>query len=240
MRLVEEIAKGSDPNVYFSSSINLKASSSKRSMYSSSNSTLSRKRLAAGAYNISQLQANVTDSQINEYLIESKKSVKRLQQLDRENHADSGANGSGGTGSSGGGTSSAPGNKIELPKSGYNVDFKGFSSSDYPIFDLVSYSQSINKNINARTYKVGKTVHTRKILASRKTLNNYYDEDVHSTNIIKGEKYYSVIDDDHALIPGKKLCSICGSNAVNVCVKCGSRFCGLACSTVHKETRCTY
>ena len=123
MGLVEEIPKGSDPNVYFSSSINLKAS---KSMYSSSNTDQTRKRLAAGSYNFNQLEANAHDSSLNENLIELRKSAKRHQEIDRENYNEHQV-------------------KIELPRSGLHVNFKGFVSDDYPIFDLINYSNNVNE-----------------------------------------------------------------------------------------------
>lgn len=215
---VEEIPRGSDPNVYFSSSINLKAS---KSMYSSSSSGQTRKRMAAGSYNVSQLEANARDSSINENLIETRKSIKRHQEIDRENYNDQNQQ-----------------VRVELPRSGLNIDFKDFNSDYYPIFDLINYSNNVNKNANSRRFKLGQTPATRKILTSRKTINNYMDEDVEHAKIVKSDGLYSNIDDELSL-PGKKLCSICGSNAPNRCVRCGARFCSVKCLTIHKEARCS-
>lgn len=217
MNFVEEIPRGSDPNVYFSSNINLKAS---KSGYSSSNTDQSRKRMATGAYNLSQLEANAHDSSINENLLEVRKSMKRFQEIDRENYVDQHS-------------------KLDLPRSGLNVDFKNFNSEDYPIFDLINYSNNINKNKNSsRRVKQGQTPATKKILASRKTINNYMDDDIVHAKIIKEGKIYPKMDATHAL-PGKKLCSICGSDSPNRCVRCGTRYCGVKCLTIHKETRCS-
>lgn len=217
MVLVEEIPKGSDPNVYFSSSINLKAS---KAMYSSSNTEQSRKRLAAGSYNLTQLEANARESNLNEDLIEVRKSTKRHQELDRENYNEQQA-------------------KIELPRSGLGVNFKRFNSDDYPLFDLISYSNHVNKGLGAKRFKQGQTLNTRKVLMSRKTANNYYDEDPDHSKVIRGDRLYSNKDHSQLLLPGKKLCSICGSNAPNQCVRCGVRFCSVQCLAVHKETRCS-
>ncbi|ODV62209.1 Vps71p ASCRUDRAFT_69033 [Ascoidea rubescens DSM 1968] len=244
MPFVEEISRGSDPNIYFSSSINLKYTSSHR--YKKFSTSNSRKRFKPGAYNLQNLQlqnenenekilSGIDNNNENkneevnynefENLIEERQSNKRLQELNKENYNESSF-------------------KLELPKSGLNISFKNFNKSSYPNFDLMSYSNQVKNQDQYQTKKVrqGLTANTRKILSSRKTLSNYIDEEdsPEIKKLLFDEKNSSIYPKRNFYnLPGKKLCSICGSSAMTKCVKCNSRYCSVKCYDVHNETRCS-
>ena len=38
--------------------------------------------------------------------------------------------------------------------------------------------------------------------------------------------------------PARKLCGVCGLSGIYSCKRCGSKSCGIKCSTVHKEEQC--
>jgi zinc finger HIT domain-containing protein 1 len=40
------------------------------------------------------------------------------------------------------------------------------------------------------------------------------------------------------VVPGRKLCSVCGYEGSYTCARCGARYCGRTCLGSHKETRC--
>ncbi|PRT53562.1 SWR1 complex subunit vps71 [Wickerhamiella sorbophila] len=80
--------------------------------------------------------------------------------------------------------------------------------------------------------KAGKTVNSRRILASRRTLANHLDDDQSAT-----QKFLSMAARPSPY-PSRPKCSICGYFSNAVCIRCGARYCSLACMNVHTETRC--
>ncbi|KAK9479489.1 hypothetical protein V1514DRAFT_328063 [Lipomyces japonicus] len=82
-----------------------------------------------------------------------------------------------------------------------------------------------------RTF-AGKTVATRKILTSRKTLTNLFDEDEH------GAAAFQSVAAQPSVYPGRHLCSVCGYWGTITCTRCSARYCSLACQDTHRETRC--
>lgn len=80
--------------------------------------------------------------------------------------------------------------------------------------------------------RVGATVNSRRVLASRKALNNHLDDDENSANIYKNAAVQA------SRYPVKKLCSICSYWSSIVCIRCGATLCSLGCSNTHDETRC--
>ncbi|ODQ78470.1 hypothetical protein BABINDRAFT_39213 [Babjeviella inositovora NRRL Y-12698] len=213
--LVQEIPKGYNPNVYFSSSINLSkkplavfekpatptpliagAESDAQLDTPAELTSLQRGKRNTGVvnYNISQLSQQSTTTYVQQTsqatltLLEERKSSKRFQELDRENYAQD--------------------KTFEIPKNGFT------------------------KN------RTGVTHNTKRILASRKNLGNYIDElDDQTIGLVFNLESYE--DKNTTNKNAIKLCSICGNNASMKCVRCGVRFCCLKCNNLHNDTKCT-
>ncbi|KAK9325038.1 hypothetical protein V1517DRAFT_315837 [Lipomyces orientalis] len=78
----------------------------------------------------------------------------------------------------------------------------------------------------------GKTPAVRRILASKKNLSNLFDEDETGA----GEFYSAAVEPSR--YPTRHLCSVCGYWGSITCIRCGARYCSLACEDTHRETRC--
>ncbi|KAK9355989.1 hypothetical protein V1523DRAFT_403447 [Lipomyces doorenjongii] len=78
----------------------------------------------------------------------------------------------------------------------------------------------------------GKSPAVRRILVSKKTLSNLFDEDETGT----GEFYSAAVVPSR--YPTRNLCSVCGYWGSITCIRCGARYCSLACEDTHRETRC--
>ncbi|ODV97488.1 hypothetical protein PACTADRAFT_47399 [Pachysolen tannophilus NRRL Y-2460] len=116
--------------------------------------------------------------------------------------------------------------KIEVPKEGF--DYFGNSSKNLNVM-----------NKSGRRFKLGSTPNTKRILSSKKNLNNYLDED--TSNILKIWANLETRDNTNQInaVPELKTCSICGNNSSYTCVRCGTRFCSIKCGDTHNETRCS-
>ncbi|KAK9466263.1 hypothetical protein V1512DRAFT_264234 [Lipomyces arxii] len=79
---------------------------------------------------------------------------------------------------------------------------------------------------------VGKTAGVRKILTSKKVLSNMFDEDDAAA------REYSAAAVGPSVYPARHLCSVCGYWGFVTCIRCGARYCSLACEDTHRETRC--
>ncbi|CCH43039.1 Vacuolar protein sorting-associated protein [Wickerhamomyces ciferrii] len=207
MTLVEEINPRIDRDSYFTSSINLPSKSKHRP---TSEDFRPRKRLAPGTYNLATIESNLHGTGLTEDLVETKNSLKRFEELDKENYNDTA--------------------KIELPKNGMNFEYTKFEANQLN-------SEHLKFGPKGGKLKQGSTTQIKKILASRKTLTNYLDEDDKTTSILFN--LVSKKKNLQFLVPNKKLCSICGDNSPGSCVRCNSRVCSVKCSTVHNETRCS-
>ncbi|KAJ8104162.1 hypothetical protein POJ06DRAFT_243764 [Lipomyces tetrasporus] len=78
----------------------------------------------------------------------------------------------------------------------------------------------------------GKTPAVRRILASKKNISNLFDEDETGTR----EFYSAAVEPSR--YPTRHLCSVCGYWGSITCIRCGARYCSLACEDTHRETRC--
>lgn len=112
--------------------------------------------------------------------------------------------------------------KIDLPKLGIHFDYPRYPVTK-PKHPKLKQKQSAMQ-------------HVRKVLASRRGLANYLDEDERNATVLFNK--VSKKRNTMMLVPNKKLCSICGDNAPGSCVRCLARVCSVKCSTVHNETRC--
>ncbi|CAM9015274.1 hypothetical protein WICANDRAFT_76486 [Wickerhamomyces anomalus NRRL Y-366-8] len=208
MTLVEEITNKYDRDSYFTSSINLPSKSKHKS---TSQDNRPRKRLAPGTYNLATIESNLHGTGLTEDLAEQKNSMKRFDELDKENYNES--------------------SRIELPKTGLLFEYNRFESNSTVLQNEKKLGPKGGR------LKQGNTAQVKKILASRKQLSNYLDEDDKNASIL-----FNVVSKKKNLqfiVPNKKLCSICGDNAPGSCVRCNSRVCSVKCSTVHNETRCS-
>lgn len=234
LMLVEEVPKGANPRVYFSSSVNLSAKS-RPYANQESNETAAESASRQGKnrpkvnYNLTYLmnaQTQIADSSSGGSLksaqqIQLERIIsKRLVDLNRE---------------------PASGAQFELPKN----------------FAYHSIHGGINPDKKARQ---GNTPTTKKILSARRNLNLYFEEErnVISINSILALNYQFVdaIDSissendgpaskrrklrkSSTFKPRLRLCCICGQNSSYArCTSCGLFLCSVRCNRVHQELRC--
>jgi zinc finger HIT domain-containing protein 1 len=228
--LVEEVPKGANPRVYFSSAVNLSAKSRPYANQEPETAAESASRQGKNRpkvnYNLTYLmnaQTQVADSSAGGSLksaqqIQLERIIsKRLVDLNRE---------------------PASGAQFELPKN----------------FAYHSAHGGINPDKKARQ---GNTPTTKKILSARRNLNLYFEEErnVISINSILALNYQFVDAIDgisetdgvkrrklrktSTLRPRLRLCCICGQNSSYArCTSCGLFLCSVRCNRVHQELRC--
>lgn len=121
----------------------------------------------------------------------------------------------------------------ELERENYNEQYL---KNEIPKVDVIIGHLASNGNkkrtMKQQSGRSGSTPATRKILASRKTLSNLMDDDP------QGARMLSDLIVAPSKYPVKNLCNICGFHGKYSCVKCGLKYCSLACDLTHKETRC--
>ncbi|KAK9380446.1 SWR1 complex subunit vps71 [Kockiozyma suomiensis] len=78
----------------------------------------------------------------------------------------------------------------------------------------------------------GRTAGVRKLLQSKKALQNLFDEDESGAS-----EFMSVISGP-SIYPSRNICSVCGYWGPITCSRCNARYCSLACEDTHRETRC--
>ncbi|CAN6674796.1 hypothetical protein TRVA0_065S00562 [Trichomonascus vanleenenianus] len=113
----------------------------------------------------------------------------------------------------------------ELEKENYHD-----AKIDIPPIDLVPEVEAAQKKTGARA--VGATINSRRILSSKKTLQNHLDDDPANAKVFRDGAA------DEPKYPPNKMCSICGYWGKVTCVRCGAKYCGIRCEATHRETRC--
>lgn len=233
--LVEEVPKGSNPRVYFSSSVNISAKTARSYVSAtpevSENAGESASRQGKNRpkvnYNLTYLmnaQTQVADANSSGSLksaqqIQLERIIsKRILDLNRE---------------------PASGAQFELPKN----------------FAYHSVHGGLNTDKKARQ---GNTPTTKKILSARRNLNLYFEEErnIISVNSILALNYQfveaidSISEDGPAskkrktrktttFKPRLRLCCICGQNSSYArCASCGLFLCSVRCNQLHQELRC--
>lgn len=129
-----------------------------------------------------------------------------------------------------------PGGNFELPKSF--------------MYSSIHRHKSVQ---DKKTVRLGNTPSTKRILAARRNLNSYFEEEKNliSINTILGVNY-SFAEQNNDDVNGKrrklsgvlkpkvKLCCICGSQSpYSRCDHCGLYSCSVRCIRLHHELRCT-
>lgn len=116
---------------------------------------------------------------------------------------------------------------------------------------------SIHKNLSAadkKKIRLGNTPSTKRILAARRNLNSYFEEEKNliSINTILGVNYSFAEQNENLENPSKKrkierlfkpkvkLCCVCGSSSsYSRCESCGQYSCSVRCKRLHHDLRCT-
>lgn len=114
---------------------------------------------------------------------------------------------------------------------------------------------SIHKQLSAdekKKVRIGNTPSTKRILAARRNLNSYYEEEKNliSINTILGVNFsFAEQSEDRpkrrktgerVFKPRVKLCCVCGMNSnYSRCGSCGLYSCSVRCIRLHHESRCT-
>lgn len=131
-------------------------------------------------------------------------------------------------------------------------------NSNFEIPKTFNYN-SIHKNVLAadkKKVRLGNTPSTKRILAARRNLNSYFEEEKNliSINTILGVNFQFAEQNDGLLEGGPtkkrktgervfkpkvKLCCICGNNSeYSRCGLCGLYSCSVGCIRLHHELRC--
>ncbi|EGW30748.1 uncharacterized protein SPAPADRAFT_142917 [Spathaspora passalidarum NRRL Y-27907] len=245
--LVEEIPKSTNAHsstIYFSSSINLTARSMNKSHViadggqQSGSSGTDKKGRAKVNYNVNQLM----NAQIGDNRGSGTSSV-----------------GSGSGSGSGGPLKSVQQIQLERLVSKRIVELNQESSSSSKTFELpknFTYNtiHSAGKKISQKS-RLGNTPSTKRILAARRNLNSYFEEERNliSINTILQLNYQFVDFHDyenkpkskkqkthHIYRPKLRLCCICGSSSsYSRCSNCGLFYCSVKCNNLHQQSRCT-
>lgn len=231
--LVEEVPKLADKNsstIYFSSSINLSARPSAKQYDLTSGEEINRnsKNRPKVNYNLTDLLNAQTQANYSNGTITSG-NFKSSQQLQLEKLI---------VRRLGELSKETPNPNFEIPKSfGYN---------------------SIHKNLTAadkKKVRLGNTPSTKKILAARRNLNSYFEEEKNliSINTVLGVNFLFAEQNDELLgtsskkrkvnervfKPKAKLCCICGNKSnYSRCSGCGLYSCSVRCIRLHHELRC--
>ncbi|OBA22578.1 hypothetical protein METBIDRAFT_38928 [Metschnikowia bicuspidata var. bicuspidata NRRL YB-4993] len=232
--LVEEVPKQGPTNsstVYFSSLVNLQARSSAKSADAGARDDASHRNSKSRPkvnYNLTELLNAQTQANYSNGTVSSGV-YKSSQQMQLEKIVSKRLAELG---------KETPNDNFELPKT-------------------FSYT-SIHKHLSAadkKKLRLGNTPSTKKILAARRNLNSYFEEEKNliSINTILGVNFSFAeqrndADSDAkrlkttsgAYKPKLKLCCICGScSNYSRCGNCGLYSCSVRCLGLHYELRCT-
>ncbi|CAK9441144.1 uncharacterized protein LODBEIA_P50130 [Lodderomyces beijingensis] len=222
--LVEEVPKSINTNaktVYFSSSVNLSARSSGNRYADESGADSAQKGRAKVNYNLNQLFNAQTQSNSAS---KDNGSLKSAQQIQLERSVQKRVSEL---------NQESSGKGFELPK---NFQYTGIRASRDP------------RHASQKS-RLGTTPATKRILAARRNLNSYYEEERNliSVNTILSLNYQFL---DYSETEGKprkmerprpkiRLCCICGSqSSYSRCPSCGLYFCCVKCNKLHLESRC--
>ncbi|KAF7999692.1 hypothetical protein HF325_005541 [Metschnikowia pulcherrima] len=230
--LVEEVPKRGPTNlstIYFSSLVNLQARPLSKNADSGSREEANQRNSKSRPkvnYNLTELLNKQTQANYNNGSVSSGV-YKSLHQLQLEKLISKRLSELG---------KETPNHNFELPKT-------------------FAYT-SIHKHLSAadkKKLRLGNTPSTKKILAARRNLNLYFEEEKNliSINTILGvnfsfaEQRSDVSDAKRAKTsdtfkPKLKLCSVCGSlSNYSRCANCGLYSCSVRCLRLHHELRCT-
>lgn len=79
----------------------------------------------------------------------------------------------------------------------------------------------------------------KRIVISKKTWSNYVDE-LNKSELKLITNGVSPLEVKPNTLQLEKLCTICGGVSYSSCIKCSARVCSVKCQNIHNETRCTH
>ncbi|CAX41996.1 nucleosome-binding component of the SWR1 complex, putative [Candida dubliniensis CD36] len=231
--LVEEVPKSTNAKtstIYFSSSINLTARSLGKSSNTGESISSSNKGRAKVNYNLTQLMNAQTQS--NEP--SNTGPLKSSQQIQLERLV-----------------------LKRLVELNQETSIKGFELPKNFVYTGIHSTGGGDNTITSHKSRLGNTPTTKKILAARRNLNSYFEEERNliSVNTILGINYQFVdftdINDKSIstttnkrrklenVKPKIRLCCICGNKSnYSRCSSCGLYYCSVKCNNLHQESRC--
>ncbi|CAI5759594.1 unnamed protein product [Candida verbasci] len=226
--LIEEIPKGSNVNsstIYFTSSINLSA----RSIKQNDDGESIKKNRTKVNYNLTSLMNAQTNINQNDSINNGQ--LKSSQQIQLERLVSKRLSELDSTTKS-----------FELPK-------------NFQYTSIHSTGGGGNDKSSSKKSRLGNTPSTKKILAAKRNLNSYFEEERNliSINTILGLNYQFVDFTDlnknknknkrrkiERIRPKLRLCCICGNKSnYTRCSLCGLYYCSVKCNNLHRESRCT-
>lgn len=231
--LVEEVPKSTNAKtstIYFSSSINLTARLLGKSSNTGESISSSNKGRAKVNYNLTQLMNAQTQS--NEP--SNTGPLKSSQQIQLERLV-----------------------LKRLVELNQETSIKGFELPKNFVYTGIHSTGGGDNTITSHKSRLGNTPTTKKILAARRNLNLYFEEERNliSVNTILGINYQFVdftdINDKSIstttnkrrklenVKPKIRLCCICGNKSNYLrCSSCGLYYCSVKCNNLHQELRC--
>lgn len=227
--LVEEVPKTSGANastIYFSSSVNLTARLMGKDRYwhdESGEGPPNKKGRTKVNYNLNQLFNAQTQANNDAKINGPSKSARQIQ-LEKVVQK----------------------RLVELNQ---ESSTKGFELPKNFAYTSIHSSRD-NRNSSQKS-RQGNTPSTKRILAARRNLNLYYEEERNlisiNTILSSNFQFIDVIDsrDVKNKIPERsrprvRLCCICGSKSnYSRCPLCGLYYCTVKCNKLHQELRCT-
>lgn len=79
----------------------------------------------------------------------------------------------------------------------------------------------------------------KRLIISKKTWSNYVDE-LNKSELRLITNGVSPLEVKPNALQLEKLCTICGGVSYSSCIKCSIRVCSVKCQNIHNETRCTH
>lgn len=223
--LVEEVPKSTNSNtstIYFSSSINLTARLlGKSSTGESSTGSSNKKGRAKVNYNLNQLMNAQT--QTNEPTNKTG-TLKSTQQVQLERLVSK--------------------RLVDLSQ---ETSTKGFELPKN--FTYTSIHSKGSEKVSHKS-RLGNTPNAKRILAARRNLNLYFEEERNlisiNTILTLNHQFVDFTDIDknkrrkvERIRPKIRLCSICGNKSnYSRCPLCGLYYCSVKCNNLHQELRC--
>lgn len=228
--LVEEVPKQTNANsstIYFLSLVNLQARPSFKDSDDANRNSKNRPKVN---YNLTDLLNAQTQANYSNGTTASNGAYKSSQQVQLERFISKRTSEL---------SRESPQSNFDLPKTfGYTSIHKHMSAND------------------KKKLRLGNTPSTKRILAARRNLNSYFEEEKNliSINTILGVNFafaeqnggeFEESDAKRRRVtklfkPKAKLCSICGSRSnYSRCGQCGLYSCSVRCLRLHHELRCT-
>ncbi|KAG0689530.1 hypothetical protein C6P40_004868 [Pichia californica] len=252
MKGVEEIPKGRDSNIYFSSLYHLNPTggynnNSGRNIQSKGSrgatpdnggigedsnngdsnnmSIAARQNLSGSSSSRKRVNYNIQQIQAEQFLTARPKSKSITEEFEAELIDLTGESST---------SRHATISLAELRKAQRRFD--ELNRENYNENSRIEIPKNITGLIVKRNTSAGAVV--KRLLISKKGWSNFTDE--LNKNDLKLISNDGVLEVKPNALQLEKLCTICGMVSYSSCIKCSARVCSVKCQNIHNETRCTH